>query len=187
MEKEKKSTTVAVVNNTPIVVIENGEKRVAIRPLCQAMGINPDSQVKNLKNDPILGHSVTTLRDVTGADRKRYEMVTIPFKFVFGWLFRIDSRNVKPEAREIVQKYQLECYNALYAHFTEMDEYLRWRNRLAEEKFKEMERVRLEFRTTKAILEALKEEFAKVRQTTFEEFRANKSQLMFDFANEEGE
>ncbi len=56
--------------------------------------------------------SVTVAAD--GRDR---EMVTIPLKYVFGWLFRIDSRNVKEEVRENVLKYQTECYEVLYNRF----------------------------------------------------------------------
>ncbi|MGD9930143.1 MAG: phage antirepressor N-terminal domain-containing protein [Mangrovibacterium sp.] len=72
----------------------NGEKRVAIKPICQAFGIDIDSQRKKLKNDFILS-SVVKLSLTTGSDGKQHEMVTIPFRYVFGWLFRIDSRNVK--------------------------------------------------------------------------------------------
>jgi len=38
----EKSTvsTVAKVNNTEIVIIENGEKRVAIKPICDALGVD---------------------------------------------------------------------------------------------------------------------------------------------------
>jgi len=105
---ESKTTAVAKVNNVEIIIIEGDEKRVAVKPICQALGIAFQRQIERLKEDPILS-SVITLEVTTGADGKQYEMVTIPFKFVFGWLFRIDSRNVKEESRESVLKYQLHC------------------------------------------------------------------------------
>ena len=123
-------TTVATINNQQIVVIENGEKRVAIKPICEALGVSHKPQIERIKTDPILG-SVVMLSVTTGSDGKKYEMVTIPFKYVFGWLFLIDSRNVKEEARESVLKYQMECYDALYKHFTELDDYMKYRQQLA--------------------------------------------------------
>ncbi|MDX1447277.1 phage antirepressor N-terminal domain-containing protein, partial [Lishizhenia sp.] len=73
--------------------------------------------LKKLKEDPILG-SVVVLSTTTGSDEKQYKMQTLPIRYVFGWLFRIDSRNVKPEIKSTVEKYQQECYDALFDTFT---------------------------------------------------------------------
>jgi len=80
------------------------------------LGVAYPPQYSKLQIDPILS-SVVMLSVTTGADGKSYEMVTIPLKYVFGWLFRIDSRNVKEEVRENVLKYQTECYEVLYNRF----------------------------------------------------------------------
>jgi hypothetical protein len=175
-----KTTSVAKVNNVDIIIIENGEKRVAVKPICEALGIAHQSQIERLKSDPILS-SVVTLSVTTGVDGKRYEMVTIPFKYVFGWLFRIDSRNVKETAKEAVERYQLECYDALYFHFTELDDYLKYRTELAELKFEEVERYRDDFKETKARLEKAKEEFAEIRALTLEKYRAIQAQYKIEF------
>jgi hypothetical protein len=45
------------------------------------------------------------------------KMVCLPLKFVFGWLFSINENRVKPEVKEHVLKYKIECYNALFNHF----------------------------------------------------------------------
>ena len=175
-----KSTTVARINNVDIVMIENGEKRVAVKPICEALGVAYQSQIERLKSDPILGSTVT-LTVTVGADGKQREMVTIPFKFVFGWLFRIDSRNVKEESKQVVERYQLECYNALYQHFIELDEYLKFRNDLAEQKFLEVEKFRDDFKDAKTKLEKAKEEFAEIRALTFEKYKALNNQTSMDF------
>jgi hypothetical protein len=181
MEKiETKSTAVATVNGQSIIIIENGEKRIAIKPICQALGVAFQTQIERLKNDPLLS-SVVTLGVTTGSDGKQYEMQTIPFKFVFGWLFRIDSRNVKEEARKAVEKYQLECYNALYEHFIELDEYLAYRNQLTEEAFLKVEAAREDFRNVKSRLDTLKEEFKDARALTLDIYREQKRQLALDF------
>ncbi len=44
-------------------------------------------------------------------------MLVVPLKYVFGWPFRFDSRNVKEEVWENVFKYQSECYEVLYNRF----------------------------------------------------------------------
>ncbi len=175
-----KTTSVAKVNNVDIIIIENGDKRVAVRPICEALGVAYQSQIERLKSDPILGSTVT-LSVTVGADGKQREMVTIPFKYVFGWLFRIDSRNVKEEAKEVVERYQLECYDALYFHFTELDEYLKYRTEMAERKFEEVERYRDDFKETKARLDKAKEEFAEIRALTLEKYRALQLQTKLEF------
>jgi len=174
-------TTVAKINKTNILVIEkNGEKRIAIKPICEALGVDFSGQLQRIKNDEILG-SVVEMISTTGADKKRYEMQTIPFKFVFGWLFRIDSRKVKEEAKEQVLKYQLECYNALYDHFIELDEYLKYRTEMAEKKWDEVEAAREGFKFAKSTLESLKKEFADARALTIEEYREMKAQMEIQF------
>jgi len=103
------------INNVDILMIDNGEKRVAITPICDALGFASNKQIERIKNDPILGPTHRLSRSV-GADGKEREM-SIRFKYVFGWLFRIDSRNVKEDALEAVLRYQMECYDVLYNHF----------------------------------------------------------------------
>jgi len=179
-KNEATSTVVAKVNGTEIVVVENGQKLVPIKPICQALGIDEDAQRRKLKEDPILS-SVTVLSKATGADGKQYEMVTIPFRYVFGWLFRIDSRNVKEEARETVLKYQLQCYDALYNHFTRYSEYVEYQKGLIEEQLVIVEAINLNFREAKNKLVEAKEELNRRRQMTFQEYLASKAQLsLFD-------
>ena len=179
-------TTVAKINGTDIVVIENGEKRVAVKPICQALGINYTTQLERLQKDPILSSSIVPLKGTVAADGKQREMITIPFKFVFGWLFRIDNRNVKPEARDAVMQYQLECYNALYNHFTELDDYLKFRDERAGEVWQKVEMARDDFKLARNRLEAYKKEFAEFRAMTFEKYREQKRQLALNFQEEGG-
>ena len=101
---ETKLTTVAKVNGVDILIIEGDEKRVAIKPICEALGIAFQRQIERLKEDPILGSTVT-LGVTVGAVGKQREMVTIPFKFVFmqilteiqkfAWNTKHETRNTK--------------------------------------------------------------------------------------------
>lgn len=176
---EQTVTTVARVNNVDIQIIENGEKRVPVKPICQALGIDFKSQYEKIKNDEILS-SVMVLSTTTGADGKQYEMVTLPLKFVFGWLFRIDSRNVKEEAREAVMRYQLLCYDALYNYFTRHEEYLEYRKRVIDEQLAVYDAARADFRKAKEEVNEARAELDRRRAITEDDYFADKAQLKLD-------
>lgn len=182
-EKEATQSTVAKINNVEIIVIENGEKKVAIKPICQALGIDVDSQRKKLNSDPILS-SVTVTSTATGADGKQYEMVTIPFKYVFGWLFRIDSRNVKEEAKETVLKYQIECYDALYNHFASYADFVEQKQAVIEDKLKKYEEAKANFNNANRVMKEVEAELKQARQLTFSDYDATRRQLSLFAANE---
>jgi hypothetical protein len=175
-----KVTTVATINNTKIVLIEDGEQRVAVRPICDALGIAYEPQFTRLKTDPILGSTVT-LNVMVGADQKEREMVTIPFKYVFGWLFRIDSRNVKEEARESVLRYQMECYDALYNHFRSYADYVNHRATLIEEAASIKDAIRHEFNTAKERLKEADEKFREAIRFNYADWLESKAQLQMHF------
>lgn len=180
---EVKTTKIARINEVDIVIIENGEKRVAIKPICEALGIDVDSQRKKLNEDPILS-SVTVLSTATGGDGKQYQMVTIPFMFAFGWLFRIDSRNVKEEAREAVLKYQVECYKALYNHFTSYSDFVEQKQNLIDEALTEYENARDGYKDAHSKMKDAEKRLKEARMITFEDFDLTRRQLKM-FTDEE--
>lgn len=106
------------VNNVDIVATNNAEKLVPIKPICEALGIDYKVQWQKIKDDEDLS-SVMVLSTTTGGDGKSYEMCCLPVEFIYGWLFTINPKNVKPEAQEAVRKYRMLCYRALYQHFTD--------------------------------------------------------------------
>ena len=181
---EATSTVVAKINNVEIVVVENGQKLVPVKPICQALGIAFEPQYTRLKNDPILS-SVVMLSVTTGADGKQYEMVTIPFRYIFGWLFQIDSRNVKEEARDGVLRYQRECYDVLYNHHTRIAEYHEYKEKMIEEQLMVYDVVKHKFHTAKNQMVEVNKELNRRRQFTFEQFNEQNSQLSL-FTNQEG-
>ncbi len=106
---------IARVNNVNIVSTSD-EQLVAIKPICEALGIAYQAQQLKIKEDEDLS-SVNTLSMLTGADGKQYEMLCLPIRYIFGWLFTINSKNVKSEAQDSVRAYRRMCYDALYNHF----------------------------------------------------------------------
>jgi hypothetical protein len=116
MQKEFSLKTLAKVNEHEIVVIENSEQLVPVKPICEILGIAFEPQFTKLKNHPIFSSTVT-INVTVGADGKDREMVCIPFKFLSGWLFSIDVRKVNHNVADAVAKFQLECFEVLDYHF----------------------------------------------------------------------
>lgn len=89
---------------------------VAVKPIIDAIGLHADSAVKGIKNDEILGssHAIYHVLDASG---RQFPMVCLPIQHVHGWLFSIQAAKVKPEAREKLKLYKLECYQVLFNHF----------------------------------------------------------------------
>lgn len=178
-----KTQTVARINGVSILVIENGEKRIAIKPICEALGIAYQSQIEKIKTDPLLSSTVT-LSMMVGADGKQREMVTIPFMFVFGMLFKIDSRNVKESARESVLKYQMECYQALFNHFSAYADFVEKKQMAIEEQLMIVEAASQNFHSAKTVMNDARIELNKYRKLTFEDYDYEQRQLKL-FSDEE--
>lgn len=177
---EQTTRTIARINQVDILVIENGEKRVAITPICDALGVASNSQIERIKSDPILG-TTGMLSISVGADGKEREMYTIPFKYVFGWLFRIDSRNVKEEAREAVLKYQMECYDILYRHFTAYADFVEHKQKLIDVQIELEREARKNFNSARTVLKAAESNLYKVSKLSFDDYDAENQQLKFNF------
>lgn len=177
--------TVAKVNQVDITIIQDGEKRVAIKPICEALGISHKVQIDRLKEDPFLSSTVLLSRTV-GADGKSREMVSIPLRYVFGWLFRIDSRNVAAHAQESVLRYQKECYDALYNHFARHEEYLEYRQKLIDERLLVYDEARSRFRAAKDEVIEARESLNEARAITEADYFEEKRQMTIDFPAEEG-
>lgn len=111
-------TLISKINGVDIVTVDrDGEIFVPIKPICDALTIDVESQRDKIQNDEILS-STAVLSTAVAADGKEREMFCIPLKYVYGWLFTINPKNVAPGAREAVSRYRRECYEALYEHFT---------------------------------------------------------------------
>jgi hypothetical protein len=70
---------ISTINNQRIEIVigENGQKFVPIKPICEAIGVSIQGQIEKLESDDIIG-SVIKLCLTTGADGKEYKMTCIP-------------------------------------------------------------------------------------------------------------
>lgn len=107
--------TIVRVNNVDIIATSD-EQMIAIRPICEALGIAPEGQRQRIERDEFIGSTACMVKAV-GADGKDREMFCLPYEYVFRWLFSIGTARVGEEAREALIRYQHECYDALYQHF----------------------------------------------------------------------
>lgn len=180
---ETKTTSIARINGIDIVMIENGDKRIAVKPICDILGVADEPQVRKLKTDPKFS-STTTLMVAVGADGKQREMVTIPFKKVFGWLYSINANNVKEEARATLIRYQEECNDALYNYFALNEAYMKRREELISESFDKQELARLNFSQAKNVLDDAKEELKQALHYSKSDYLAENTQLQLDFGKE---
>lgn len=110
-------TLISKINGVEIVTVDReGEIFVPIKPICEAIGIDVESQRDKIQADEILS-STAVFSTAVAADGKEREMYCLPLKYVYGWLFTVNPKNVAPEAREAVSRYRRECYDVLYDHF----------------------------------------------------------------------
>lgn len=106
---------IARVNNVDIVST-NDEQLVAIKPICEALGISDRAQRTKIQEHPILS-SVGMLSILTGRDGKQYEMYSLPAKYILAWLLNINPNNVNDDAKGVLIRYQSECYDVIYDYF----------------------------------------------------------------------
>jgi len=174
--------TIALVNNVQIQLIENGDKRVPIKPICEALGIDVDSQRKKIIEDEIIG-PVTVLSTATGSDGKQYDMLTIPFRYVFGWLFTINPKNVAPDAKEKVLRYRKECYDILFSYFSDQSRFLDEKQDRLNAELDKLKTIKLNFKEAKDKLYEQSKIVDIVRHQSFDDWKMNDRQfkIPFDF------
>lgn len=109
---------ISKINGVDIVTVDrDGEIFVPIKPICEAIGIDFAAQYNKIQADEILNSTIAIIATVAADDKAR-DMVCLPLKYVYGWLFTINPGKVAPEARAAVSRYRRECYDVLYEHFT---------------------------------------------------------------------
>ena len=173
--------TVAKINQVEIQMVSNTKERlVPIKPICEALGIDVEPQRRKLNEDDFLS-SVATSGVATGSDGKQYEMLCLPLEFIFGWLFTINPKNVKEEAREAVSKYRIECYRALYKHFSSQAEFLSEKQSLLDQQLEYVEMVKNEFSSAKSRLSEAQKKLSEARSLTYEDWENNNRQLGIEF------
>ena len=92
------------------VLSKDGEWWIAVKPICEAISVDFNAQHRRVKSYPILS-GVSSNQTIHDASNRLQEMFCISEKYVYGWLFSIQSE--KPELLEFKRR----CYEILYNHF----------------------------------------------------------------------
>lgn len=88
-----------------------GVIRVAMKPICDAIGLGWQSQWHRIKRHPVLSKGVVMMTTPSKGGIQKH--LTLPLNKLNGWLFGVDVSRVKPEIREKLVEYQEECFDAL--------------------------------------------------------------------------
>jgi len=132
------------------------------------------------KQGHILKSTVVIITSVA-ADGKERDMYAIPYMYIFGWLFSIDTSKVNPEAKESVIKYKQECYKALYDHFTAPKTFLKQKQEVMEQMIKEYQSLQQDFKDAKNKLDKAKSRLNNIMNYTIEDWEADNRQLNINF------
>jgi P22_AR N-terminal domain len=101
--------------DAPLQAIQvEGRPFVALKPLCDALGIDSYTQSEKLKSR---SWACTSLRLVVAADGHRREMTLIDRRTMTMWLATINENKVDERAHDIIIAYQREAADALDAYF----------------------------------------------------------------------
>lgn len=94
--------------------LQEGDRAwVAIKPICEALGIAWNKQLERIKRDAILSEGMTIM--VIPSPGGAQETVCLPLELLDGFLFGIEDRRVSdPVTRERVITYKRECYRVLF-------------------------------------------------------------------------
>lgn len=93
------------------VRMEDGTVLVPIKPIIERLGLNWSGQYSRIRRDPVLSQvqGICVIQTPGG----RQEAVSIPLDYLSGFLFGINADRVRPEFRDDVIRYQMECYKVL--------------------------------------------------------------------------
>lgn len=91
-----------------------GDQPIPLRPLCDRLGVDADTQARKLRGKP---WATTVIITAVADDGKVREMVAIPLRAVPLWLATIHPAKVAPSARPMLEAFQAEACDVLYRHF----------------------------------------------------------------------
>ena len=154
--------------------VVNDQRYVAIKPVCEILGVDPDSQRQVIQTHPLFA-STAVFNPVVAGDGKQREMLCLPLKRFFLWLGGIHPNKVKEEARENVLRYQELISDILYEKFVEEPEFYKMKS-------EQKEKLREQLDLIDESREKLRKQLKSVENLTWEDFKANNRQLHLPFS-----
>ena len=172
-----KTISVAMINDISLqVVADDREQLVAIKPVCEILGVDAKSQREKIDEHPLFS-SVRVLSPSTGADGKTYEMVCLPLRYFPSWLFSINPNNVKEDIRENLLEYQKKCNDILYDYFFSRVDFSQKKEKIVTKAKEVCDEKAEQLRIAKSEMKVAENELNKALALTFEEWQADRQQL----------
>ena len=116
MANQISTQTISFNNQSLITAEQNGNHYVAMKPICENIGIDWRAQRQRIVRDEVLCSTVVIITTVA-EDGKNREMLCLPIQYLNGWLFGIDINRCNQEIRDTLIKYKKECYQALHDYW----------------------------------------------------------------------
>ena len=115
MSNQISTQTISFNNQSLITVEQNGNHYVAMKPICENIGLAWEPQVLRIKRDEVLSQGMIVMIIPTNGGNQN--MICLPIEYLNGWLFGIDINRCKSEIRDTLIKYKKECYQALHDYW----------------------------------------------------------------------
>lgn len=107
-----------VIIGALVVVANENQIFVPIRPICDALHLTWSGQYERLKRDEVLAEVIRGVRVTrTPLEGGAQEMLCLPLEYLPGWLFGISVARVRQDVRERIIRYKRECYHRLWDAF----------------------------------------------------------------------
>lgn len=112
-----KTTIVSVeFHGNPILTFNDGQTiRVAMKPVCEGIGLQWEAQLKRIKRHSILAEGMSIM-DIPSEGGIQLA-VTLPLDMLNGWLFGVEPNKVRPEIKDKLIEYQRECFSVLHDYW----------------------------------------------------------------------
>lgn len=107
--------TVNFHNQSLITLQKDGIAYVAMKPICENIGLNWDAQRQRINRDEVLAQGTVIITAPTKGGLQ--EMLCLPIHYLNGWLFGVDANRVKAEIKDKLITYKKECYQALFDYW----------------------------------------------------------------------
>lgn len=113
-------TTVDFYGQPLIATQLNGKTYVAMKPICENIGLDWDAQRQRIRRHPVLNQGAVVITvPSAGGDQ---QTACLPLDMLNGWLFSVDVYRVREEVQPRLIRYQFECFEVLSRHFTRPQE-----------------------------------------------------------------
>ena len=104
-------------NNANLCLVEhNGQPYVPMRPVAEGMGLDWKTQYRKIIKK--FSTCVVKMTMQLQGDTQSREMILMPLRKLPAWLYSIEPNKVKPELKDTVIKYQEECDDVLWNHWS---------------------------------------------------------------------